>query len=89
MKHHVWDTARLMPSEESRRWFFQPQRLKQFVKALGCTPIALVGPVRNDQFVLHRVFSADQLGDADLVAVRFGLQAAQHLGDVAAELAPV
>ena len=44
---------------------------------------------RDDQFVLHRVLPANEFGDGDLVAVCLELQAAQHVGEVAAEFARV
>ena len=43
----------------------------------------------DDEFVLHRMLPADQFGDGDLVTVRFQLQAAQHVGELAAEFAGV
>lgn len=43
----------------------------------------------DDQFVLHRVLPADQLSHRHRVAVGFQQQAAQHIGQVAAEFAGV
>ena len=38
---------------------------------------------------LDRAYDHDEFGDIDLIAVRFELQAAQHVGDLAAEFARV
>ena len=41
----------------------------------------------DDQFVLHRVLPADQFRDPYLIAVGLQLQAAQYVGELAAEFA--
>jgi len=67
----------------------QPAGFEQRLQA-GCG--ALAGEVfvaGDDEFVFHRVFPADQFGDVELVAVGFELQAAQYVGEVAAEFAGV
>ena len=43
----------------------------------------------DDELIFHGVFPADQFGDGDLIAVGFELQAAQDVGDLAAEFAGV
>ena len=47
------------------------------------------GMARDDQLVLQAVLPAHQLGHRDLVAVRLQVEAAQHVGELAADLARV
>ena len=53
-------------------------------RAPGVVP---VDALAEDQLVLRRVLPADQLGDRDLVAVGLEHEAADHVGQVRAELA--
>ena len=56
----------------------------------GCQPLGgvatcLPGVAGDDQFVLHRMFPADQFGHRDLITIGLQLQAALGVGDLTAE----
>ena len=58
--------------------------MQQGLQALrGCQLFVTRAP-RDDQLVFHAVLPAHQLGHGDLVAPGFKVQAAQHVGDLAA-----
>jgi hypothetical protein len=56
---------------------------------VAALPRACAGMPGDDQLVLQRVFPADEFGHRQLIATRFELQAAQGVGQLAAEFAGV
>jgi hypothetical protein len=72
-----------------RQCLLQAELRQQRLQTLGRAALLLAGVARNDQLVLHAVLPADQLGHGDLVATGFQVQAAQHIGELAADLARV
>src|SRR5471030_1890566 len=75
--------------EEAMAHFFQSQSLQHFLQTLGRTLARQVFVAGDDQFIFHRMLPAHQLRHVDLIAMRFELKAAQHVGDLAAEFARV
>eukprot|EP00952_Eustigmatos_sp_NYUAD-ZCMA_P002581 11336-Eustigmatos_ZCMA.PRE.1 len=69
--------------------FFQPQRADHLLQPLRRAFARQVFVLRDDQLVLHRMLPADKLRHAYLIAVGLKLQAAQHVGDLAAEFTRV
>src|SRR5512139_95042 len=67
----------------------QVELQQDLLQAFARVPARRAGQGGDDELVLQRVLPADQFGDGDLVAVRLQLQAAQHVVELAAELAVV
>ena len=82
--------TRKQPSiSKSAPHFLQVQLLQNLLQTVLGILSRRILEAGDDQLVFHRMLPADQLGHRHLVAVRFQLQAAQHIGDVAAEFAGV
>ena len=69
--------------------FKQAEFRQDGAQPLGGAALFLAGVARDDQLVLHAVLPAHQLGHGHLVATGFQIQAAQHVGQLAAQLARV
>lgn len=67
----------------------QTKFLQQTVQPLRRAVLFLARVAGHDEFVFQAVLPAHQLGDGDLIALGFQVQAAQHIGDLAAQLAGV
>ena len=59
------------------------------MQPLGGAALLVAGVARDDQLVLQAVLPAHQLGYGHAVALRLQVQAAQHVGQLAAQLARV
>ena len=66
-----------------------PNRSSSARSVARAARVEAIDALAEDQLVLRRVLPADELGDRDLVAVRLEHEAADHVGQVRAELAAV